>query len=95
MISEGKHVTLSVKEKIEVIKSLKAGYTVTALSEKYVGKSTIYDFSKIEKMLTKEDFSGNYFHKEHLLTNLKLQLKVEELVRSELHLCLVLMFLGE
>lgn len=47
MSSKRKHVTLSLKEKIDVINSLKAGSTVSGLSEKYkVGKSTICDIKK-------------------------------------------------
>jgi hypothetical protein len=47
MTSTRKHVTLSIKDKIKVIKSLEAGGTVTALSQQYkVGKSTICDIRK-------------------------------------------------
>lgn len=64
MASKRKHVTLSIKDKFDIIKSLELGCTVTALAHKYnVGKSTICDIRKNKKKIVKHfmasDGSGN------------------------------------
>lgn len=42
MTSKRKHITLSIKDKVDIIKSLESGTTVTALAKEYnVGKATI------------------------------------------------------
>jgi IS30 family transposase len=69
MASKRKHVTLSINEKIELIKTLEAGYTVTALSKKYkVGKSTICDIKKNKnRILSYATTSSSLIHKRRTL----------------------------
>lgn len=64
-----KHVTLSIKEKIDLIKSLEAGTTVTALAEKYkVGKSTICDIKRNkERILSYATTSSSLINKRKTL----------------------------
>ncbi|GBN90732.1 Tigger transposable element-derived protein 2, partial [Araneus ventricosus] len=48
--TERKHVTLSIKDKVNLIKKLESGTAVAKLCEEYgLGKSTIYDIKKQKK----------------------------------------------
>lgn len=64
MALKRKHITLSIKDKCDIIKSLESGATVTALSKKYnVGKATICDMKKNKRKIidyfTASDGSGS------------------------------------
>lgn len=69
MASKRKHITLSIKDKFDIIKSLETGTTVTALSKKYnVGKATICDMKKNKnKIISYFTASGASEHKRKTL----------------------------